>query len=270
MTSPRRRRARPGLELLAALPAAYYAAQIALRSAPLGRPEVIAHRGGRAGTPENTLSAVRHAIEVGVDGLEFDIQRTRDGVLVVMHDETVDRTTNGTGRVVDLTLAQLRALDAGRGEKVPTLDEVLDLARSASIRLFPEIKSAHLYPGIEAEVLQALEQAGCLDRSVIQSFEADTLTRLRQLSSQVQLCALHGLWQLGVGAPPGNPQYVGLMAEMAVLNPYMIRQAHDQGRKALVWFGAIDRPAIYRWMAFFGVDGVISDDPSSVRRTLRP
>src|SRR5579871_7007541 len=97
---------------------------------------VLGHRGGRALAPENTLAAFRNAIKLGIDYVEVDVRATKDGHLVIMHDRTVDRTTNGTGAVKDLDFAAIRALDAGikfdpryAGEKVPTLDEVLELCR---------------------------------------------------------------------------------------------------------------------------------------------
>jgi glycerophosphoryl diester phosphodiesterase len=266
---------KPGLRMrfvalaaVIALPVLYYGVQVLLRSAPLDGFTVIGHRGGRAYAPENTLAAFRHAIQMGSVWLEFDVQMTRDGVLVVMHDDTVDRTANGKGRVADLTFDQIRSLDAGNGEKVPTFQEVLDLAKASGADIFPETKSAHLYPGIEAKMLAALEQANYLDHTVIQSFEADSLNKLRQLNSQARLCALYGLWQLSDSNPAGNAEYVCPMGEMVVLNPYMIRQAHDQGRRLMIWFGALQYPFLYRWVEFFGADGIIADDPVLVKLTL--
>lgn len=233
------------------------------------RVQVIAHRGGRSYAPENTLAAFRQAIQMRVDGLEFDVQMTKDGTLVVMHDDTVDRTTNGTGRVADLTLDAIRRLDAGQGEKVPTLQEVLDLAKSNGANIFPEIKSARLYPGIEAKLLAALEGADYLDHTIIQSFDAGSLNTLHQLNPQARLCALSGLWQFAVKGPAGDAKYVGPMAEMAVLDPCLIRQAHDDGRQVIVWFAALQNPLLIRFVEFFGVDGIIVDDPVLVRQTLR-
>lgn len=267
-TKPARRIGLAVLGVIIALPVLYYGAQILLRTAPLGDFKVIGHRGGRAYAPENTLAAFRRAIQMGSVWLEFDVQMTRDGELVVIHDDTVDRTTNGTGRVADLTLEQIRGLDAGNGEKVPTFQEVLDLAKSAGADIFPETKSAHLYPGIEAKLLAALEQADYLDHTVIQSFEPDSLDKLRQLNPQARLCALTGLWQLSDSNPAGNAESVCPMGEMVVLNPYMIRQAHAEGRQTVVWFGALQYPFLYRLVEFFGADGIIADDPAAVQQTL--
>jgi|SRR5579859_502476 len=258
------------LAVVIAVPVLYYGVQILLRSAPLGGFTVIGHRGGRAYAPENTLAAFRNAIQMGSVWLEFDVQMTRDGVLVVMHDDTVDRTTNGHGAVADLTLDQIRSLDAGKGEKVPTFQEVLDLAKASGADIFPETKSAHLYPGIEAKMLAALEQANYLDHTVIQSFEPDSLNKLHQINPQARLCALYGLWQFSDSQPAGNAGYVCPMGEMVVLNPYMIRQAHNEGRRVFVWFGAVQNPFLYRLVEFFGADGLIADDPLLVRQTLQP
>src|SRR5688572_15081750 len=107
---------------------------------------IIAHRGGPDRAPENTLAAFRTAIALGADGVELDCQRSKDGALVVIHDETVDRTTNGKGQVGALTLAQLRGLDAGQGEPVPAFEEVLNMSKAAGVQLVAEIKSPHLYP----------------------------------------------------------------------------------------------------------------------------
>lgn len=260
----RRRRGTGCLGVLAVLLVGYYGIQIMLRSAPPAQVMVMAHRGGSVLGPESTLATYQRAIDAGVDWLELDVQLSKDGVLVVFHDETVDRTTNGTGAVADLTFDELRKLDAGEGQPVPSFEEVLALAQSHGVNLFPETKSAHLYPGVEAKLLQALEDADYLDHAIIQSFEADSLNTLRRLNPDVRLCALTGLWKLSVANPPGDAQYVCPMAEMVILNPYMIRQAHDDGRQVIVWFGPLDQPAVYRFLKFFGADGLIADDPLAV------
>jgi glycerophosphoryl diester phosphodiesterase len=239
----------------------YYGVQALLRTPPLTPLQIIAHRGGPKYAPENTMAAFRNAIDQSADWLEFDVQMTKDGALVVIHDETVDRTTDGTGAVRDLTLEQIRALDAGQGEKVPTFQEVLELAKTRGVKILPETKFAHLYPGVEEKMLQALEQADYLDRTVIQSFEPDSLERLHTLEPRANLCALYGLWQFNVGAPPGEAKFVCPMAEMVLLNPSMIRQAHKEGRPAFIWFQLLENPFVSGMMGFFGADGLIVNDP---------
>ncbi|MCL4297854.1 MAG: glycerophosphodiester phosphodiesterase [Anaerolineae bacterium] len=252
------------------MPLLYYGLHVAWRTPPLAPTQLIAHRGGPKYAPENTLAAFEHAIAQGVGWLEFDVQMTQDGVLVIIHDETVDRTTDGTGSVRDLTFAQIRALDAGRGEKVPTFQEVVELAKAHGVKLLPETKSAHLYAGLEEKILHVLDEAGYLDRTVIQSFEAASLDTLHRLNPQARLCALYGLWPFSVSAPPGDAQFVCPMAEMVLLNPGIIRQAHGEGRQVFVWFGLLENPLLFRVMRFFGADGLMSDDPVALREALSP
>jgi glycerophosphoryl diester phosphodiesterase len=244
---------------------AYYGVQVWLRTPALTEFQIIAHRGGSTNAPENTLAAFQNAITLGVDWLEFDVQMTKDGALVVIHDETVDRTTEGTGAVRDLSLEEIRSLDAGQGEKVPTFEEVVQLAKTNGVRILPEMKSANLYPGIEEKLLQELEQADYLDQTVIQSFNADSLERLHRLNPQAKLCALYGLWKLRISSPPADAQYVCPMAEMVLLNPGLILQAHQEGRQVFIWFSVIENPFGLSFMRFFGADGLIVDDPTSVR-----
>ena len=253
------------LAIIVAIPLVYYSVQVALRTPPMTSIQIIAHRGGPKYAPENTLAAFRNAIAQGVDGLEFDVQMTKDGELVVIHDETVDRTSNGVGAVRELTFEQIRALDVGNGEKVPTFKEVVELAKANGVQILPETKSAHLYPGIEEKLLQVLDETNYLDQTIIQSFEADSLDTLHRLSPNAKLCVLYGLWKFNVSAPPGDAQFVCSMAEMVLLNPFMIRQAHGDGRQAFIWFGALENPFMFTVMRFFGADGLISDDPVALK-----
>lgn len=264
-TSPRRR-TWGCVAIIVLIPLLYYGVQALLRTPSLTPLQIMAHRGGPKYAPENTLGAFRNAIDQGADGLEFDVQMTKDGALVVIHDETVDRTTDGSGAVRDLTLEQIRALDAGQGEKVPTFEEVVELAKASRVKILPETKSAHLYPGVEEKMLQALEQADYLDQSVIQSFEPDSLEKLHTHNPRANLLALYGLWQFSVGSPPGDAKFVCPMAEMVLLNPSMIRQAHKEGRTAFIWFGPLENPFVSGILRFFGADGLIVNDPLAVPR----
>jgi glycerophosphoryl diester phosphodiesterase len=239
-----------------------------MRTSPTGEALVIAHRGGPAYAPENTLKAFRHAIERGANALEFDVQMTNDGALVVIHDETVDRTTDGSGTVGDMTLDEIRALDAGDGEVVPTYNEVIELGKAGGVMLLPEAKSPALYPGMAGQMLEELRAAEYLKGSIVQSFDADTLEAVRAQDTDVQVCALYGLWGFDVGAPAGDAQYVCPMAEMALLYPAMIRQAHQEGRQVYVWFLAAESPVAVDVLRFFGADGFMVDDPAAAIEAL--
>ena len=153
-----------------------------------GKIMMAAHRGDKDCRPENTLPAFRHAIELGSDGIETDIHQTKDGVLVMMHDHDVDRTTNGSGRVCEMTLSEIRKLDAGikkgeayRGTLVPTFDEFLDLTEPyPDLLLNLEIKD---YPGVEGDVcystadkvIEAVERRGMGDRIMFNCFSWQVL-----------------------------------------------------------------------------------------------
>ena len=255
--------------ILAVIPLVYYGLYFLLRGPKPTRVQVIAHRGGRAQAPENTLAAFHQGICSGADQLEMDIQRSKDGRLVVMHDATVDRTTNGSGRVADLSLDQLRALDAGNGEQVPTFAEVIQVAKEAGVRLLPEAKNPELYPGLEDEMVAALRQADFLDQTVMQSFARDRLEKVALANPDLQVCSLYGLFELSLSdVQPASAKYACPMAEMVLLNPWMIRQAHQAGRQAFVWFGAAESPLVVRLILALGADGLIVDNPQSLMKIL--
>ena len=168
--------------------------------------EVYAHRGGAGLAPENTLAAFRKAMELGVDAMEMDLHVTRDGEIVVIHDETVDRTTDGRGIVADLTLDELRRWDAGgkfapafRGERIPTLREVIDLVTASGntrIRLILELKFHPDHPGkpedFEQRVLDILRQTGFVYRVRIISFQHPSLAKLKALEPRIPTGLLAG------------------------------------------------------------------------------
>ncbi len=268
MTSPKKKRSRlrgclttPLLLLLV-----YYGGYFLLRGPRPASPQLIAHRGGRATTPESTLKAFRNAIALGADWLEFDVQMTADGALVVIHDETVDRTTDGTGKVAEMSLDQIRALDAGEGERVPTFAEVIELAKQAGVGILPEAKSPELYPGMPEKMVRLVEEMGYLDRTVFQSFVPAALDEMRAANPNVRGCPLFGLWQFDLSDPPA--EYVCPMAEMVLLYPWMIRGAHARGQQVYVWFGAIEHPLTMRLMLAFGADGLMVDDPAALGQVL--
>ncbi len=158
--------------------------------------KLFAHRGVMAHYPENTMSAFRAAIHTGADGIETDVHMTRDGILVLIHDESLERTTDGRGRVVDLTFAELRTANAavhfGGDEPVPTLEEFLALVMPTTLCVNLELKTdIEHYPGIEECLIEVVERTGFpADRLVISSFNHDTLRRLRKLTTEYELAVL--------------------------------------------------------------------------------
>ena len=160
---------------------------------------IYGHRGASGYAPENTVEAFRLSMEMGADGFELDVHMSRDGELVVIHDESVDRTTNGTGLVRDLTLAQLKELDASygmesyRGAKIPTLAEVYDLIQNTNQTVNVEVKTDEwFYPQIEEKLLALAKEKGVEDQIIYSSFNHHTLLKLRQLKPDVRLGMLFG------------------------------------------------------------------------------
>ena len=160
---------------------------------------IYGHRGASGYAPENTLEAFRLSMEMGADGFELDVHLSSDGELVVIHDETVNRTTNGTGAVRDLTLAQLKELDACngketyRGARIPTQAEVFDLIRNTHHLVNVEVKTDGIfYPEIEEKCIALAKEKGVEDRVLYSSFNHYTLMKLRQLKPDAKLGMLFG------------------------------------------------------------------------------
>lgn len=177
---------------------------------------IYAHRGYSAKYPENTRSAFVAALP-HVDGIELDVQLSKDGRLVVIHDETVDRTTNGSGEVKAMTLKELRALSIEGQERIPTLEEVLALVQRADVTLNIELKTdREPYPGIERLAWLAVEEFELTHRVVFSSFNPETLWRLRQLAPDARIALLIGerlenkKWveQLGIEAIHAQPAFL--------------------------------------------------------------
>jgi len=227
----------------------------------------VAHRGGAADAPENTLVAFRGAAAAGIGTWELDVQLTTDGALVVFHDETLDRTTDGTGPLAGHSLAALQALDAGAwfgpgwaGERIPTLDAVIALARSqvdGGARLLIEIKSPHLYPGIERRLLAVLATEAYADRVLIMSFDSDSLARVRALDPTLPLCHLTGDKPRFPRHPAADAEVLGPPWQLLALNPGIIFAAHRAGRQVYTW--TVNSRLAAAWLRVCGLDGLISD-----------
>jgi len=145
-----------------------------------------AHRGYRTKYPENTLLAFRKAIEAGCGGIELDVQLSKDGEIVIIHDEDVKRTTNAKGAVCDKTLEELRALDAGRGEKIPLLSEYFDLVEDLPIITNIELKNSEVpYEGMEEKVLELVRARGMSDRIIFSSFSHESVRKIKKLAPDI-------------------------------------------------------------------------------------
>ena len=246
----------------------------------------VAHRGASAYAPENTLAAFKLATAKRADMFELDVQETKDHKLVVMHDTTLARTTDAKKvypkrapwKVSDFTLAEIRKLDAGswfakkyKGERVPTLDQVLSTMRGRGLGLLLEIKSPELYPGIEKRIATALRRSPTwlVDdpaerRLVVQSFDWDSVRRFHAVLPDVPTGLLGTpktaqLPDLARYADQVNPTYGDLSASL-------VKKVHGARMDVLTW--TVDDPAKMRKAADLGVDGIISNKPDVLRRVL--
>lgn len=221
---------------------------------------LFAHRGASAEAPENSLTAIRRALELGVDGIEFDLRTTADGVPVLLHDRNLARTTGTRGNVDDLTLAQVRATDAGDGAPVPTFAELLDLV-GGRLRLDIEIKQA----GIARFVLDELDRRPDV-RWAVSSFIWDELRAVRALAPGAEL------WPLAddaddalfaVAAELGSP---GVALNRRAYDAAIAARLRDGGLAAYVW--TVNDPAEARRVRALGAAALITDDPATIRAAL--
>ena len=240
---------------------------------------IIAHRGASAYEPENTLRAFERAIEMGATMLEVDLHLSSDGHPVVIHDANLSGTTDGQGVVSDLTLAQIRRLDAGLGERVPTLAEVVDLARGRA-QLYLELKGQHT-PEPVMRVLQAMAFA---DQVIVSSFYPWLIQKVKFLESasqrqtgRVRTSVLVRRedrrrdfveWALAVEADYVHPCWENESpAPHTLLTPALIASIRRRGLGIIVWHE--ERPAELRELVQLDVDGICTDTPDILASILR-
>jgi glycerophosphoryl diester phosphodiesterase len=244
--------------------------------ANLPSPAVIAHRGASAFAPENTLSAFRLAIQQEADAIEMDVKLSADGHVVVFHDPTVDRTTNGTGRVRALPLAALKELDAGiiydaafEGERIPTLDEVFTSLKD-QIVLNIELKSRALnVDPLAQKVAQIVKKHQIAAQLFFSSFNPLALRRIHNLLPDVPLGVLAPQGLLGIWIRTWSSALIphqSLHLYYKNINQNLIDQAHRQGRRVFAY--TVNNPQDIKELINLGIDGIFTDDPSLARRTI--
>jgi len=235
----------------------------------LPRPTIFAHRGASAHAPENTLAAFDLALAQGADGIELDAKLSADGQVVVIHDATVDRTTERQSRVKDLSLAELRSLDAGsffgeqyRGEKVPTLEEVFE---AVGKRMFVNVELTNYNtPGdyLVESVCMLVKKCGLQEQVLFSSFFASNLSKARGLLPEVPrgLLAFNGLlgaWARSFGFAFGR--YQALHPNLKDVTPQQVQRVHRLKRRVHVWTvnTAEEMHRLFNW----DVDAIFTDDP---------
>jgi glycerophosphoryl diester phosphodiesterase len=223
----------------------------------------IGHRGAAGHAPENTLAAIRTGISLGSDFVEVDVQSTLDGRLVLMHDTLVDRTTNGTGLVSSLTWEQLQRLDAGHGERIPSLEAALTAA-SGHAGIILEAKTPGIGPAIHRAVRASafsgpVVYASFLHADILEISQIDPLARTMALIECIPLAGV-------AFARDANASLVGLSYDSAdSATPEFIATLHEAGLEVLLY--TVNEPSLIRRAIEIGADGIISDNPDRVPKT---
>lgn len=226
---------------------------------------LIAHRGASGYAPENTLAAFRKAVAMGLSFIETDLQLSRDARFVAIHDDTVNRTTNGQGAVHDLTLAELRRLDAGSwfgssftGERIPTLEEILEFAKRHDVVFYLELKPGGSWGG-EHALIGALRESGEIARTVVISFDSSLVATVRR-SEPTLMTGL--LYDGQLEKPIERALEIGarqLCVRGDLVTPAMIAEAKRNDLQVICW--TVNHPAHMRLLAGAGVAGIMSDYP---------
>jgi glycerophosphoryl diester phosphodiesterase len=234
---------------------------------------VIAHRGACGHAPENTLAAFRKAVSHGAAFIETDLQLSRDAHFVAIHDDTADRTTGGRGAVHDLTLAELRRLDAGSwfgsefsGERIPTLEEVLDFAKKHDVVFYLEVKPTGSWGG-EHALISALRDSGEIPRSIVISFDGGVLDALRKIDPTLMTGLLY---QGQIENPIERALEIGarqLAVRADLITPALLGAARSKDLQVVCW--TVNHPAHMRLLIDAGVDGIMSDYPDRLVAALK-
>ncbi len=244
-----------------------------VRSATAGEPLIVAHRGLLRVAPENTLANFRACLELRL-GFEFDVQRSKDGHLVCIHDSTLNRTTNGSGKVAELTLAEIRQLDAGswfdprfQGERVPTVEEVLQLAaqyRQHEILIAVDFKD----PGVEQEVVELAKKQGILKRLIfigrtIQNPQVRKNIKAASLAAETAAVANNmAEFSAALSEPDADWVYVRYLPTRSEM-----QQVHAAGKKSFIAGSSVSGNVPQNWQqaTAAGIDAILTDYPLALR-----
>ena len=224
--------------------------------------KIMGHRGSPFEEPENTLRSFRRALAVGVAAVELDVQLTKDGRLIVIHDETLDRTTNGRGPVRDFTLAELKKLDAGRGEPVPSLEEVFDLVQGKA-HLVVELKQ----PEAAGALLDFFQERRAFECATIISFWHPAVKALKRAESRLNT----GVLMVGCPADPVGLARAARATLRALNYRYVNRElvdaAHSEEIKVMVW--NIDDPETLKPYLAMNLDAICTNRPGEIITYLK-
>ena len=233
---------------------------------------IIAHRGASGHAPENTLAAFERAVQLGAGFIETDLHLTRDAQFVAIHDATLERTTNGRGAVRDFTLRELRRLDAGKwfdrdymGQRIPTLDEILEFARKNDVIFYLEVKYDAAW-GMHHSLMAALQKVENAARTIVISFDQTTLAALRRVDASIMM---------GLLADESGKDYVKdalelgarqLCPQASLVTQELVERAHGADLQVATW--TVDDAKEMRRLIAAGVDGIMTNFPDRLRAVI--
>lgn len=217
----------------------------------------VGHRGAKAYEPENTIRSFKKAIELGVDAVELDVRRTRDGELIVIHDSNVEKTTDGEREVGEMTLREIKEINLEKGEKIPTLDEALDFL-DGKVKILIELKES----GYEEDVYGLVRDKGLKEHVVIVSFKEEALKRIRDLDSEIETGFIYARYRKPLKrAFELKTDYVLPLYHFT--HSSTVKKAHEMGLKVIVW--TINEKEDAEKFVRKGVDGISSDSPDILK-----
>lgn len=235
----------------------------------LNLPKISAHRGDAVSAPENTIPAFESAIKHKADYAELDVHQTKDGVLVVCHDESLDRTTGYDADICDTNYSKIKTLDAGsffsdkfKGTKVPTLDQVMDACKG-KIKLNIELKPNKKNKGFEQQVVDTIKKHGFTNKCVVTSLDHDSITKVNKLDPKLE-CGV--ILTVGVGDLQKMPGVDFFSLDSSFINEDLMEAVHKEGKEVHAW--TVDNEDHTKEMAELGVDNIITNDPVQARAII--
>lgn len=229
------------------------------------KPLYLAHRGYSGIYPEGTSIAFLRAIESGADGLEFDLRQTKDGELVIAHNNNLENISDISIEIDKSTLTELQTIPLYQNQRILTLQDVINLSKKHNnIPIWPEIKESQKYPGIVDNFMQIIKNEGYTKNTIMQSFNVNDLNRAHSLNANIQLFKLT---ILGINNElkelPSFIKYVGIPIAVAYSNPSVIQEIHNKNKKIILWreSSLFENKYIIEYLAGLGADGFMINHP---------
>jgi glycerophosphoryl diester phosphodiesterase len=238
-----------------------------IRSAGSGQVVVVGHRGAMGHAPENTMGSFRRAMSLGADGVELDVRLSADGEAMVIHDAAVDRTTDGNGLVSSMTTGELRELDAGSGDRIPRLAEVLEWAVEESVELTIEIKGDPApLPGLVSRVIDLLDHYGRASEVMLISFHHPTVRQIKDYRPDIVTGILYGGYLADTVAAARAALADSVRPSWHFWTPELVGEVHRAGLSASAW--TVNEEAAIQSVASMGVDSLATNYPDRARLVL--